>query len=131
MPAKQRRRQRRRIGDAPDIQRQQREHGDQVEHALHDDGRERRRYLQPFLPRQQIRPQHVAGAGRQHAERRKPDDRRPERGSEPRRPDRVKQVLPPPRTNHVREDHRDEARHQQVDASALAPAPRRRRDSRG
>ena len=123
MAAKQRRRQRPRIGDAPDIQRQQQENGDKVEHPLHDDGRERGRYLETFLSGQQIWPQDVTGAGGKHAERRKADDRRPERGSKPRRPNRVKQVLPAPRTNYVSEDHRDEAREEQIDPRTLHLRP--------
>ena len=50
-----------------DERRQQHQHRDQVEQPLHHDRRERRRRAQALLPRQQIRPDHVAGARRQHA----------------------------------------------------------------
>ena len=38
--------------------------------------------LQALAPREQIRPDHFAGAGRQQKRRGKPDNRRPERGAE-------------------------------------------------
>ncbi len=51
----------------------------EIEHALHDDRRERGGRAQAFLPRQQIRPQHVADARRQ--QRRARQSRSPSCGS--------------------------------------------------
>ena len=51
--------------ESQDINGQKREHGNQVEHALHDDRRERRRGGEPFLPREQVRTQDVANARRE------------------------------------------------------------------
>jgi hypothetical protein len=61
------------------------------------------------LPRQEIRPDHFPGPCGQHRARRKPDVRRPERGTEPRVADGREQVLPPERTEH-HVQHRDGAR---------------------
>ena len=71
--------------NADQERRQQRQHRDQVEHALDDDRGERGGRAQPFAPRQQIRPDHLAGARRQHRRGRKADDRRAKRHAEPRR----------------------------------------------
>ena len=57
---------------------EQQQYHHRVEHALEDDGREGRRGAQAFLARQQPGPQHLAGPGRQHRARGKPDERHPE-----------------------------------------------------
>ena len=44
--------------------RKQQQHGDEVEEALEDDRRERRRCVEPLVPREQVRPDHFAGARR-------------------------------------------------------------------
>ena len=105
----------RRIGRAPDIQREQHKHGNQIEHPFHDDGRERRRGAQALLPGEQVRAQHVARASRQDRQRCGTDDRRPERRPEPRPPYRPQQVLPSIGADHVRQNHHHEAHDEQVE----------------
>jgi hypothetical protein len=56
---------------------QQREHGNQIEHALHDDRRHRGRRGEAFTPREQIRTQHIAHTRRQNRQSCEPDDGRP------------------------------------------------------
>ena len=63
----------------------------------------------PSLPRQQIRAQHVAGARRQHRQRRKADHRRAQNTvRNARRSDRLEQVLPADRARIDRHDCRDD-----------------------
>ena len=114
-----------RVGHAPDVQRQEGHHGDEIQHALHDDGRERGRDHQPFLPGQQIRPQHVTSARRQHPESGEPDDGRPECRSKPRRSDRLEQVLPAPCADDIRGYHGEETGAPADRCARAAPATRR------
>ena len=131
--AQQRRRQRGRVGEAPHEDREQRQHGDQVEHALHDDRRKVGRRAEAFLTGEQIRAQQIAGPGRQQRQRRKSDHRRAECRAEPRGADRREQVLPAdrarPRTSTTTSEQR--RRTSSSMPRAAAPASTHQRDSRG
>ena len=61
---------------------------------------------QPFLARQQVRPQHLAGPRRQHGGGRKANHRRPEHVAEARRAERPQQILPALGAHHVGQQRR-------------------------
>ena len=89
--------------------RKQQQHRDEVEQALEDDRRKRRRRVEALAARQQVRPDHFAGARRQQKPGGKADDRGPERGAEARRADRREQILPAQAragVGHARHDDR-------------------------
>ena len=71
---------------------EEQQHGDEVEQAFEDNGREGRGDRQALAARQQIRPQHFADPRGQHGIGGKADDRGAERDAETRGPDRLQQV---------------------------------------
>ena len=93
------------VGESPDIDRHQREDGNQIEDPLHHDGRERRGERQSVLPGHQVRPEKVANTRREDRERGKPDDASSEDRAKPCRTDRLEQLLPAERPNPERRGH--------------------------
>ena len=59
----------------PDEPRKEQQHRDQIEQALEDNRRERRRRIQPLTAREQVRPQHFADTARQQKRGGKADNR--------------------------------------------------------
>ena len=120
------RRHRRGVREAEDVDRQQRQHRDEVEDALHHDGRKGRGDAVPLLAGQQIGPQHVPGTRGQHAERGEPDDRGAEGRSEARMPERLQQHLPSDGPRPERGGHQHERRGAVSRGRPRAPPPTRR-----
>ena len=115
------RRQSRASVEDPDKRRQQRQHRHQVEHALHDDGGERRRRaLSPSVRATRYgRSTSPARAG-SSASAAKPMNGCAQHRTEARRPDRIEQIPPPDRA-HDRHDGRDDDRpDNQVQSRACA-----------
>ena len=94
------------------------EHGHRVEQPLEDDRRERagRRHASLLigrrLAREEIGANDLAGAGRQHAARGKPDRRGAKRIHEARVAERRQQVLPAQRADRQIHQHRRQGQHQ-------------------
>ena len=101
-------RQRAVAGETPDVNRQQREHRDQVEHALHDHGRDRRRIDEPFRRARRYGRQHIANACRQDRQRGESNHGRAKHRAERRPADRREQMLPADRTGPIRRHDEDE-----------------------
>ena len=118
--------------ESPDVDRQQHQHGDQVEHALHDDRRERRRRAEA-LPGARA---DTGAARRRRAPAAAPSAANPMtvvRNAVRNRvgPIGAQQVLPADRPHPVRQHHRRQnAADEQVRRARAAPAPTRRRGSR-
>ena len=88
------------------------QHRDGIEETLQDDGRERagraHALVVPLGPREKIRANDLARAGRQHARRREANRRRPKRVGKRRRPQRFEQELPAPAADRQVHEHRRE-----------------------
>ena len=97
---------------------QEDEHGHRIEQPLEDDRRERagRRHASLLigrrLAREEIGANDLAGAGRQHAARGKPDRRGAKRIHEARVAERRQRVLPAQRADRQIHQHRRQGQHQ-------------------